>query len=110
MKVFFRPASSKVIYRLGFAGGNPRSRLPGAAVSGETPPAMPDSTIHTCGKVLEQAGPALYRVSLPNGKVILAHLSKRLADENAVFTSGDSLLLELTPYDFDTARILGLAP
>ena len=69
---------------------------------------MPDATIHTCGKVLEQAGPVLYRVSLPNGKVILAHLSKRLADQNAVFAAGDSLLLEFTPYDFDTARILEL--
>lgn len=70
---------------------------------------MPDATIHTSGEVLNQAGPVLYRVSLPNGKVILAHLSKRLTDENAVFAAGDSLLLELTPYDFDTARILGLA-
>jgi len=68
---------------------------------------MPDATIHTCGKILEQAGPVLYRVSLPNGKVILAHLSKRLSDEAAVFAIGDDLLLELTPYDFDTARILG---
>lgn len=69
---------------------------------------MPDATIHTCGKVLEQAGPVLYRVSLPNGKVILAHLSKRLSDEKATFAIGDSLLLEFTPYDFDTARILEL--
>ncbi len=68
---------------------------------------MPDASIHTCGKVLEQAGPVLYRVSLPNGKVILAHLSKRLTDENAAFAVDDSLLLEFTPYDFDTARILG---
>lgn len=68
---------------------------------------MPDATIHTCGKALEQAGPVLYRVSLPNGKIILAHLSKQLADEMAVFAAGDMLLLELTPYDFDTARILG---
>ena len=70
---------------------------------------MPDATIHTCGQVLEQAGPVLYRVSLPNGKIILAHLSKRLADENAAFAAGDSLRLEMTPYDFDTARILGFA-
>lgn len=68
---------------------------------------MPDATIHTCGKVLGQAGPVLYRVSLPNGKIILAHLSKRLADENAAFAIGDTLRLEFTPYDFDTARILG---
>ena len=70
---------------------------------------MPDASIHTHGRILEKAGPALYRVSLPNGKVILAHLSKRLTDEKAAFAAGDSLLLEFTPYDFDTARILGAA-
>ena len=70
---------------------------------------MPDAAIHTLGRVLEPVGPVLYRVSLPNGKVILAHLSKRLTDEQAVFDPGAQLLLELTPYDFDTARILGAA-
>lgn len=70
---------------------------------------MPDATIHTLGRVLDHPGPVLYRVSLPNGKILLAHLSKRLADEQAVFSRDDELLLELTPYDFDTARILGKA-
>jgi translation initiation factor IF-1 len=70
---------------------------------------MPDATIHTLGRVLEARGPVLYRVSLPNGKVILAHLSKPLADAEAVFSADDPLLLEMTPYDFDTARILGRA-
>ncbi len=70
---------------------------------------MPDATIHTLGRVLETRGPVLYRVSLPNGKIILAHLSKDLAAEQASFAVGEDLLLELTPYDFDTARILGLA-
>lgn len=70
---------------------------------------MPDATIHTLGRVLETRGPVLYQVSLPNGKAILAHLSKRLSEEKAVFSVGDDLLLELTPYDFDTARILGRA-
>lgn len=69
---------------------------------------MPDATIHTLGRVTETHGPVLYRVSLPNGKSILAHLSKPLVDRNAVFAIGDMLLLEMTPYDFDTARILGL--
>ena len=70
---------------------------------------MPDATIHAEGRVLEQQGPVLYRVSLPNGKIILAHLSKRLADEKEVFSPGEKLWLELTPYDFDQARILGHA-
>lgn len=68
---------------------------------------MPDATIHTIGRVLENPSPVLYRVSLPNGKMILAHLSKPLAEENAVFSIHDEVRLELTPYDFDTARILG---
>ena len=67
---------------------------------------MPDATIQTHGKVLETRGPVLYRVELPNGKVILAHLSKELADAGATFVAGDELLLELTPFDFDQARIL----
>ena len=70
---------------------------------------MPDAAIHTLGCVLELQSPVLYRVALPNGKVILAHLSKRLTDEQAVFAVGAELRLELTPYDFDTARILGAA-
>jgi len=70
-------------------------------------PAMPDASIHTHGRILEQTGPGLYRVSLPNGKIILAHLSKPLADANAGFEVHRHVLLELTPYDFDTARILG---
>ena len=70
---------------------------------------MPDATIHTLGRVLQNPGPVLYRVALPNGKIILAHLSKALADGKAVFAEGEELLLELTPYDFDTARILGPA-
>ena len=67
---------------------------------------MPDATIHTLGTVLENRGPVLYRVSLPNGKIILAHLSKRLTEDKAVFAVDDRVILELTPYDFDQARIL----
>lgn len=69
---------------------------------------MPDVTIHTIGNVLERLGPILYRVALPNGKIIMAHLSKPLTVAQAVFSINDSLVLELTPYDFDQARILRL--
>jgi len=68
---------------------------------------MPDATIHTLGRVLENLSPVLYRVALPNGKVILAHLPKRLAATQPGFATGDRVVLEFTPYDFDTARILG---
>ena len=68
---------------------------------------MPDATIHTLGRILETRGPVLYLVSLPNGKTLLAHLSKPLADAGASFEIAETVLLEMTPFDFDTARILG---
>jgi translation initiation factor IF-1 len=67
---------------------------------------MPDIPIHAEASIIEVMGGVLYRVELPNGKVILAHLSKPLADEGAAFEPGVRVLLELTPYDFDQARIL----
>lgn len=87
----------------------PLPSLPPATIRFQTFPAMPDATIHTLGRVLENPSPVLFRVSLPNGKTILAHLSKRLTEEKAVFPLDAQVLLELTPYDFDTARILGPA-
>lgn len=67
---------------------------------------MKDASILTHGRVLEQVKPVLYRVALPNGKEILAHFSKELAEAGAEFGTGDLLLLEMTPYDFDGGRIL----
>jgi translation initiation factor IF-1 len=67
---------------------------------------MPDAAIHTTGEVLAVRGGPLYEVSLPNGKRVHAHLCKTLAEAGAVFREGDILRLELTPYDFDQARIL----
>ena len=67
---------------------------------------MPEATIQTIGRVLEVRGPVLYRVSLPNGKEILAHLSKELKEQGETYAVGDDLLLDMTPYDFDIARIL----
>jgi translation initiation factor IF-1 len=70
---------------------------------------MPDASIHAVGKILEKLNPVLYRAELPNGKIIVAHLSKPLADASASFADDDRVLLELTPFDFDNARILGTA-
>lgn len=70
---------------------------------------MPDASIQAIGKILENLNPVLYRVALPNGKPILAHLSKPLTQAKATFASDDKVIVELTPFDFDQARILGIA-
>lgn len=69
-------------------------------------PTMPDATIHAAGPILEQLSEVLYRAELPNGKRILAHLSKQLALAGTRFPPGSVVVMELTPYDFDQARIL----
>lgn len=58
---------------------------------------------------MENLNPVLYRVALPNGKPILAHLSKPLTEAKAAFATDDRVIVELTPFDFDQARILGIA-
>ncbi len=69
---------------------------------------MPDAPIYTVGIILKQLGPILYRTELSNGKWVMGHLSKPLTLAAAVFPEGAKVALEMTPYDFDQARILGL--
>ncbi|MBC7980122.1 MAG: translation initiation factor IF-1 [Armatimonadetes bacterium] len=70
---------------------------------------MPEAAIRTIGEIIERKGEILYRVELMNGKVVLGHLSKPLTEANIVFDPGTKVIVELTPYDFDQARILDLA-
>ena len=67
---------------------------------------MSEAAIETTGIILERKGEILYRVELMNGKVVLGHLSKPLTDAKAELADGTSVFLEMTPYDFDHARIL----
>lgn len=70
---------------------------------------MPEAAIETTGTILERKGEILYRVELMNGKVVLGHLSKPLTDAKVELEDGATVFLEMTPYDFDQARILGEA-
>lgn len=79
-------------------------------IAADQPNHMPDANVFTIGRVLHPQGDVLYRVALPNGKVINAHLSKALSQAGAVFQEQDRLLLEMTPYDFEQARIIRLEP
>lgn len=61
--------------------------------------------IRTRATVVRIVSPILAEVSLPNGKVTLGHLSRELADENTTLAENNTVELEMTPFDFDTARI-----
>lgn len=71
---------------------------------------MPDVSIHTIATLHESAGAGVWNGTLSNGKRVLAHRSKPLADAGAEFDPGQQVLVEMTPYDFEIARIISVVP
>ncbi|GAA5480892.1 translation initiation factor IF-1 [Haloferula sargassicola] len=49
--------------------------------------------------------PGLFELRLPNGKRSLGHLSKELSKATPAIEAGTRVTVELTPFDFDSARI-----
>lgn len=66
---------------------------------------MYESPIKAVATIVEVRKPGVYGARLPNGKVTCAHLAKSLTGEEDSFSEGDEVALELTPFDFDSARI-----
>ena len=57
------------------------------------------------GVVKEALPNAQFKVELPNGHVILAHISDKLRMNFIRILPGDSVKLEMSPYDLTKGRI-----
>jgi translation initiation factor IF-1 len=57
------------------------------------------------GKVLESLPNTLFRVELPDGKIILCHLSGKMRMHFIKILPGDKVRVEMTPYDQEKGRI-----
>ena len=57
------------------------------------------------GTVLETLPNAMFRVELPNGHIILAHIAGKLRMHYIKILPGDKVSLEMTPYDLTKGRI-----
>ena len=57
------------------------------------------------GTVVESLPNAMFRVELPNGHKVLAHISGRLRVHYIRVLPGDKVLIELSPYDLSRGRI-----
>ncbi len=64
-----------------------------------------DDCLRPLGSVLQTLAEGLFTASLPNGKKVTAHLSKELATNPPELPAGTVVLLEISPYDLDRARI-----
>ncbi len=66
---------------------------------------VPTEPIITTGEVLKIFSDRAYQVALPNGKVLIAHPAKGMLQRKGEIVSGVMVRLEMTPYDFEKARI-----
>lgn len=57
------------------------------------------------GVIIELLPSATFKVELENGQEILAHLSGRMRMHHIRLLPGDSVKVEMTPYDLTKGRI-----
>ena len=58
------------------------------------------------GKVTELLPNAMFRVTLENNRVVLAHTAGKLRKNRIRVLAGDNVLVEITPYDLTKGRII----
>lgn len=57
------------------------------------------------GKVVEVLPGTMFKVQLENGHEILAHVSGKMRRFNIQVLAGDTVTVEMTPYDLTKGRI-----
>ena len=58
------------------------------------------------GKVIETLPNAMFRVELPSGHRVLAHVSGKMRMNRITILPGDKVSVEMTPYDESKGRIV----
>lgn len=64
-----------------------------------------EDKIEVEGAILEALPNAMFRVEIPGGKVILAHISGKMRMHYIKILPGDKVRIELSPYDLTRGRI-----
>lgn len=57
-------------------------------------------------KVVEKLPNAMFRVELENGHIVLAHISGKLRMNYIKILPGDTVTIEMSPYDLSKGRII----
>lgn len=66
-----------------------------------------DKRVNRIEGVVEESLPATnFRVKLPDGRTILAHLAGKMRLHHIKTVPGDRVLVEMTSYDSDRGRII----
>jgi len=65
-----------------------------------------EDVIQMQGEVIENLPNATFRVKLENGHVLLGHISGKMRMHYIRILPGDTVTVELTPYDLTKGRIV----
>lgn len=65
-----------------------------------------EDTIEMNGVVIDSLPNTVFKVKLENGHVITAHISGKMRKNYIRILTGDSVVVEITPYDLDKGRII----
>ena len=65
-----------------------------------------EKAIEVEGRVVESLPNAVFKVELPNGHSVLAHVSGKIRLHYIRILPGDQVRLELSPYDLSRGRII----
>lgn len=65
-----------------------------------------EEVLEVSGKVIEVLADSKYRVELESGHIVLGYLSGRMKQNRIQVTTGDNVLIELTPYDLSRGRVV----
>ena len=64
-----------------------------------------EDLIEFAGVITEVLPNAMFRVTLENGHIILAHMSGKMRKNRIRVLAGDKVTVEMTPYDLTKGRI-----
>jgi translation initiation factor IF-1 len=65
-----------------------------------------EDAIQMEGKVVETLPNTTFRVQLQNGHIVTAHISGKMRKNYIRILTGDSVTVEMTPYDLSKGRIV----
>lgn len=64
------------------------------------------NVINVTGTVVESLSNSMFRVEIENGHEVLCHISGKIRINNIRIMPGDSVKLEMSPYDLTKGRIV----
>jgi translation initiation factor IF-1 len=69
-----------------------------------------EQAIVTEGVVVDVLPGTMFRLKLPNGHIVLAHISGKMRKNFIRIVPGDRVSVEMSPYDLTKARIIFREP